>query len=131
MLAGALVAAGVFCAGVDEVGSESSLSVPAGAHWTVVTDGVVVRVVVGVVVVVVVVVVVGVTGSHESACDGEAFPGELPGCARLAATGVVTRNRAVVEIARARVIDFLRCAKCGAAFKAICYPSSTLRSAQH
>lgn len=119
VVAGALVAAGVFCAGADEVGGVSSLSLPAGAHDTVVTEGVVVLVVV------VVVVVVGVTGSHQSACDGEAFPGEFPGCAMLAATGVVTRNSAAVEIARARVSVFLRRVKCGADFKAICYPSST------
>lgn len=118
VVAGALVAAGVFCAGAEDGGGAGLLSLPAGAHDTVVTEGV--AVLVGVVV-----VVVGVTGSHESACDGEAFPGELPGWAMLAATGVVTRNSAAVEIARARVSVFLRRVKCGADFKAICYPSST------
>ncbi|MFC1471199.1 hypothetical protein [Rhodococcus qingshengii] len=121
VVAGALVAAGA-CVGAEVAGGDGS-SLPAGAHGTDVAVGAVVLV--GVVVAAVVVVVVDVTGSHESACAGEVFSGELPGWAMLAATGVVTRNSAVVEIARARVIDLLRRVKCGAAFKAICYPSSS------
>ncbi|WP_158171094.1 hypothetical protein [Rhodococcus sp. JT-3] len=124
VVAGALVAAGVSCAGAEAAGGAGLLSLPAGAHGTDVAVGAVVLVGVAVAVVVVV-VVVEVIGSHESACAGEPFPGESPGWARLAATGVVTRNSAVVEIARARVSVFLRRVKCGADFKAICYPSST------
>jgi len=43
----------------------------------------------------------------------------------LTATGVVIRNSAVVEIARARVSACLRRVKCEADFKAIRYPSSS------
>lgn len=120
-VAGALVAACVFSAGADDAGG-AGLSLPAGIHGTDVEVGAIVLV--GVVVADVV-VVAEVTGSHESDCAGETLPGESPGWARLAATGVVTRNSAVVEIARARVSVFLRRMKCGADFKAICYPSST------
>jgi len=119
VVAGALVAAGVFCAGAEDGGGAGLLSLPAGAHGADVAVGVVVLVGVEVV------VVVEVTGSHGSDRDGVLFPGELPGWAMLAATGVDTRNSAAVEIARARVSVFLRRVKCGADFKAICYPSST------
>lgn len=124
VVAGALVAVGVFCAGAEDADGAGLSLLPDGAHGTDVAVGAVVLV--GVVVAVdVVVVVVEVIGSHESACAGEALPGESPGWAMLAATGAVTRNSAVVEIARARVSDFRRRVKCGADFKAICYPSST------
>lgn len=81
-----------------------------------------VRVVVGVVVAVTVVVVDDVVGSHgSSTCDGDPPGGESPGCAMPVATGVVTRNSAVAEIARARVMFRLRVI-CGADFKAILTP---------
>ncbi|MBT2276253.1 hypothetical protein [Rhodococcus qingshengii] len=67
VVAGALVAAGVFCAGAEDGGGAGLLSLPAGAQDTVVTEGV--AVLVGVVVV----VVVEVTGSHGSDRDGVPF----------------------------------------------------------
>lgn len=125
VLVGAVVAAGVFC--TDVVAAEGAgLSSSAGAQGTDVVVGVVVLV--GVVVAVVVVVTVEVTGSHESFCDGAPFPGESAGWAILAATGVVSRNNAAVEIAKARVSACLRRVKGGADFKAIRYPSSTGQS---
>lgn len=117
MVVGAVVAAGVFCAGaVDDDGA--GLSSPVGAQGT--------DVAVAGVVFVGVVVVVDVAGSHRSStCDGELLSVASAGWAMLTATGVVTRNSAVVEIARARVSACLRRVKCGADFKAIRYPSSS------
>ncbi|MFW3367573.1 hypothetical protein ACN50D_13015 [Rhodococcus sp. SB1D] len=112
---------GVWAGVVDDVVVEDSgagLSSTAGMQGAVVVGS---EVLVGVVVV----VVVEVTGSHESStCVGAPFPGDSAGWAILAAIGVVTRNSAVVEIARARV-SCLRRVKCGADFKAIRYPSTT------
>ena len=122
MVVGAVVAAGVFCTDVV-VAEGAGLSSSAGAQGTDVAVGAVVLV--GVVVAVVVVVAVDVAGSHESFCVGAPFPGESAGWAMPTATGVVTRNRAVVEITRARVSACLRRLKCGADFKAIRYPSSS------
>ncbi|MFF1555505.1 hypothetical protein ACFVX3_31245 [Rhodococcus erythropolis] len=62
-------------------------------------------------------VVVDVTGSHDSA-DWAAVVGESAGCARVAVTGVVTRNNAVTETASALLVFRLR-VKCGADFKVI------------
>lgn len=125
-MVGELVDAGVFCAGAEDAGGAGLLSLLAGAHGADVAVGVVVLVGVEVV------VVVEVTGSHGSDRDGVSFPGESPGWAILTATGVVTRNSAVVEIAKARVSACLRPLKYGADFKAIRYPSSsTWQSAEH
>lgn len=118
MVVGAVVAAGVFCAGAAD-GEGAGLSSRVGAQGTDVAV-----VLVGVVVAVVV-VVVDVAGSHGSACAGARFAGDSAGWAMLTATGVVTRNNAAVEITRARVSICLRRVKCGADFKAIRYPSSS------
>lgn len=100
--AGADVAAGDFCVGV---------TVAAGAEGrdgcvSPGTQGFDVGVVVFVGAVVVVVdVVVDVVGSHaSSAREGELVSPESLGWAMTTATGVVTRNSAVAEIASARVM---------------------------
>ncbi len=127
VVVGAVVTAGVCCVGtgVDE-GAGLSADGLQGTEVAVAAE-----VLVGVVVAVVVAVAVDVIGSHvSSASDGELLPGESTGCATPAAMGVDTRNSAVAEIARARVMFRLR-VKRGADLKAIRYPSSTCQSAQH
>lgn len=70
----------------------------------------------------VVVVVPGVTGSHESFAAGTGTcTSAVVGCAKLAVTGVVTRNSAVIETANARAIVRLRVMKY-LTFKAIFTP---------
>ena len=122
VVTGGVVADGVFSAGAEDA---DGADVPAvtGVQGTDVAVGTVVLV--GTVFEAVV-EVVDVTGSHESsACDCVALPGDSPGRAILAATGVVTRTSAVVETARARENALLRRMKCGADISAIRYPSST------
>jgi len=75
VVVGAVVAAGVFCAGT-EGDDDAGLSPVADAQGTDVAVGVLVGVVVATVVVV---VVVDVTGSHDSACAGAPFPGDSAG----------------------------------------------------
>ncbi|MFF1946956.1 hypothetical protein ACFVWF_32990 [Rhodococcus qingshengii] len=81
--------------------------VASGAHVTAV--GVVWVVVVGAAVVVVVVVLDATAGSHTSSgCEGISLLVGSLGCAKLAVTGVVTKNSAVIENVRARAIVRLR-----------------------
>lgn len=100
---------GVDVAGAATDGLVCSEAVAFGAHVTAV-GVVVVVVVVGAATVVVVVVVLDATaGSHTSSvCEGISLLAGSLGCAKLAATGVDTKNIAVIETASARAIVRLR-----------------------
>jgi len=101
--------------GADVVGAAAeglvcSEAAASGVHVTAVGVVVVVVVVGAAVVVVVVVVVLDATaGSHTSSvCVGISLLADSLGCAKLAATGVDTKNSAVIETASALAILRLR-----------------------